>query len=424
MDETGTGAFPSSDPSRTTHPHRQDVGRVLVTPVARLCAALSDVSTNQLPRPHDDPSGHAPGPGNDRVLVVGAGPASGWGVTSHELALPGALARAVAHRRKRGCTVHLAGGPRLSAATATSALVAATPRSYDGVVLVLGVNDAMRLTSAAHWREHLETLLAAAVRETLPGTPIVVTGIQPMGSIPVVAPLVEPVTEAHAHSLNAITESLCDAHPSATFVPLPAAERDEGRYRSARQYDRWADVIAAPLARLLPETPGPAEVRFADSAEAEARRQRAVDRLRFDQTQDAPELRRILALAQQVFGTEAALLTVLDGDRQRYLATAGRSLPEIPRSTSICDTTIRTLDGLVVRDAREDPRFCGSPLVTSGQGVRFYAGVPLEAPTGERLGALCVMDSRPRPRQSDFVSTDFLLELALRAQRALWERNP
>lgn len=49
-----------------------------------------------------------------------------------------------------------------------------------------------------------------------------------------------------------------------------------------------------------------------------------------------------------------------------------------------------------VGDARCEERFHDNPLVTGTMGLRFYAGVPLDIGTGERIGALCVLDVVPR----------------------------
>jgi GAF domain-containing protein len=51
---------------------------------------------------------------------------------------------------------------------------------------------------------------------------------------------------------------------------------------------------------------------------------------------------------------------------------------------------------LVVPDVLRDPRFADNPYVTDGPHIRFYAGQPLKAADGSRVGTLCIIDRRPR----------------------------
>ena len=55
---------------------------------------------------------------------------------------------------------------------------------------------------------------------------------------------------------------------------------------------------------------------------------------------------------------------------------------------------------VVIEDALTDPRTRFSPLVDTG-GLRFYAGAPLIASTGARLGSLCITDVSPRSLTRD-----------------------
>ena len=50
---------------------------------------------------------------------------------------------------------------------------------------------------------------------------------------------------------------------------------------------------------------------------------------------------------------------------------------------------------LVSEDVTEDPRFADDPLVLE-KGIRFYAGAPLRTSAGLVIGALCLIDTRPR----------------------------
>lgn len=110
-----------------------------------------------------------------------------------------------------------------------------------------------------------------------------------------------------------------------------------------------------------------------------------------------PNFDRIVELAAQFLAVPRSAISLLAEDRQWFLAKCGIDADETPRDISFCHHTIaHPGDIFVVEDAHADPRFCQNPLVTGLLGVRFYAGVPLRVPTGERLGALCVIDSQPR----------------------------
>jgi signal transduction histidine kinase len=104
----------------------------------------------------------------------------------------------------------------------------------------------------------------------------------------------------------------------------------------------------------------------------------------------------VVALAANVCDVPMALVTMVDFDRQWFKAQVGTDLTETPRELSFCAHAILGTDLLVVPDARQDPRFADNPAVHVAGGIRFYAGAPLVTTDGYALGALCVLDSRPR----------------------------
>ena len=90
-------------------------------------------------------------------------------------------------------------------------------------------------------------------------------------------------------------------------------------------------------------------------------------------------------------------VSLVDAARQWFKSAVGLELTETPRSVSFCDHAMRGADILVVRDTHFDPRFRDNPLVTGPPHLRFYAGAAIRAPDGSPLGALCVLDTAPRP---------------------------
>lgn len=110
---------------------------------------------------------------------------------------------------------------------------------------------------------------------------------------------------------------------------------------------------------------------------------------------------RVTRLARRLFSVPIVLLSLIDEDRQWFKSRQGLDVTETPRDISFCGHAILDDEPLVVSDARADRRFDDNPLVTSEPNIRFYAGHPLSAPNGHRLGTLCLIDRRPRELTED-----------------------
>ncbi|WP_293362993.1 PAS domain-containing protein [Phenylobacterium sp.] len=101
-------------------------------------------------------------------------------------------------------------------------------------------------------------------------------------------------------------------------------------------------------------------------------------------------------LAALTFQTPIALVSLVDADRQWFKSCLGLDVRETSRDVAFCDHAIREAGVMVVLDATQDARFADNPLVTGDLGIRFYAGAPLVARSGHRLGTLCIIDVEPR----------------------------
>lgn len=112
----------------------------------------------------------------------------------------------------------------------------------------------------------------------------------------------------------------------------------------------------------------------------------------------APEERfdRVTRLAQRMFDVPIALVSLIDENRQWFKSHAGLDVRETSREISFCGHSILGEEVFVVPNASDDERFADNPLVTGDPNIRFYAGAPLQAADGHKLGTLCLIDKEPR----------------------------
>ncbi|WP_104193298.1 GAF domain-containing protein [Cryobacterium sp. Y82] len=400
-----------------------DLTRWAVRPLMRAWTACAERQDRRLPRPSDVPQAHAPGIDSDRVLILGCGPAVGWGVLSHQLALPGSLARELSALTGRGVDIDLVANRTMTAANALPALDLPSLSRFDAVVLTLGVNEALTLVSRREWRARLGELLTVLQRETSQSTYFYILGIAPIRSIEIFNLPLGFIADHSAADLNRVSAQVAAEAPRTTFLPFsPAATLTPDRHRTPADYRDWAVLLADAMADTLDavrlginaEHVGQ---RVADAASRERTRQAAVDRLGIVDTLPEARFDELVVLAQRLFETESAVISVIDHDRQWHKARVGVAAPEIPRADSLCAYTITGDGPFVVEDAQKDQRFSQNPLVHGDSLIRFYAGFPIESPSGERIGSLCVFD--PAPRSLAEVDQVLLRELALLVQREL-----
>ena len=105
---------------------------------------------------------------------------------------------------------------------------------------------------------------------------------------------------------------------------------------------------------------------------------------------------RITRLATAIFRVPISTLTLINGKREWFKSCQGLSKREGDRAISFCGHALTEENILVVPDTKKDKRFFDNPMVQDVPFVRFYAGVPVKSADGNRVGVLCVKDTKPR----------------------------
>jgi serine phosphatase RsbU (regulator of sigma subunit) len=154
------------------------------------------------------------------------------------------------------------------------------------------------------------------------------------------------------------------------------------------------ESVVSPLLRSVLGRARHREIGMLDTAERE--RLAALQALGVLDTGPEERFDRVTRIAQRVFQVPMVAVTFIDADRQWFKARIGLDAVETPREQAFCDHTIRHPGAMVVPDATADERFVDNPLVTGDPHIRFYAGHPLHAPGGQRVGSLCIIDDVPR----------------------------
>jgi hypothetical protein len=377
-------------------------------------------SLSTMPRAHGVPQAHSTGLDPDRILVFGNGLASGWGVASHELAIPGELARSLTSLTGRGADVDVSEHSDLKLEGATRALEGRELSGYDAVVVIIGAGDALSLTPRAKWRASMHALIEMLADRTSASARIVVVAQSPIRAVPPFDNLFGRLANSHATALNAITHELCEAQPRVEYLTLPPpVDPVTERLGTPERYRAWGRFIALQLVPQLNDGAWPAAQKAGSSARDDRNRPQkdedrysSLDQLGIIESGPDERIDHIVATARAIFGTRGAAFTLVDRDRQWHKSISGFDISELPLELSVCAVTIREKSSLIVADARDDPRFSpDSPMA-------FYAGYPIEAPDGQRIGALCVFDTRPR--NPSIVDPRILRDLALLVQEQVW----
>lgn len=378
-------------------------------------------ATGTLPSPHDDPNVATPGEDPDRILLIGNGPAFGWGVTSHELSLTGHLARETARGTGRPAQVRFVGHEMMNAASATAWLGDLDLHQFDAIVIMIGLNDAARLTTEASWRNDVTRLLDTVCQRSKWSARIIVAGIQPVRSITAFNSVLGGVAAKHATRLNTVTADIVRGRENTSFYPLtPVVFAHDRPFGSTDTYRQRAATLTDQLIPQLEQVRAEEKEARGHSSGVQTEEEWAWSGadtfIQNAATGGSDTLKALTAEAQETFGVDLAVVTLLDGSTLWYGVHTNLLPQSVPRELTYCDVAAATDAPLIVSNSKTDPRFQENPFIDIS-GSRFYAGHPIRSTSGETIGTFCLHNLAPRSASS--VPIDTLAQFAKRAEEEL-----
>lgn len=110
------------------------------------------------------------------------------------------------------------------------------------------------------------------------------------------------------------------------------------------------------------------------------------------------QLEEYIAQAKAIAGSKFAAVTILDAKTQWLKSEIGLGVCSTERDIAFCNHTILRPEGVpfIVEDALSHIAFKENPLVLNPPHIRSYLGFPLITAGKHAVGALCVLDNKPR----------------------------
>ncbi|MEO5533603.1 MAG: GAF domain-containing protein [Pseudolysinimonas sp.] len=366
--------------------------QALVAPLLGQWFARSSASWRSLEIPRGTTSAHSPGVNADRVALVGSGVAVGYGAHVNDLALGGHLARQISARTGRGATVETLARIGMRISGCLDALRSIDLTRIDALVVTIGGEDVLRLMRAREFRTRIDEMLNWVTQEES-RLAVLMVEIPDIPSIMRVPRIFAGLLSRHGQRLNQELRAACASRTNVHVVPFAPQTSDLtsteiGIYRS------WALLLAPAIAEVLnSQLDYPRDSTTVD----EMALHRALEGLKDLDSATEDQLTRIAGTARDVFGVDDASILFVDRDRQWNIAFAGANPLNGPRGDGLGSATVHNGKILVIPDLRDDVRFADRAWMSAPEvAMRFFAGFPIEASNGQRVGALCIVDGVPR----------------------------
>lgn len=220
------------------------------------------------------------------------------------------------------------------------------------------------------------------------------------------------LTVASELGLGVLAEGVETSQQHAALLRLGCTKAQGFLYSAARPPADALQPVTVPRAHFGGRFPIPVD---------DAKRLQVLRSTNILDTPPDADFDRLVARAAELCGTPAAVISLIDEQRQWFKARVGVELTETDRSEAFCSHTICQSGLLEVPDATADDRFARFDVVRAADGVRFYAGAPIGTDDGYALGTICVFDMQPR--ELTIEQREGLLQLAQQATMLLSARR-
>lgn len=184
------------------------------------------------------------------LLTLGESPVAGVGVGTHEEAITGQLARALAMRLQRPVSWRACGRNGVTAGDALQQLLPLIPEAPVDIALVaFGVNDTTAFRPVTRWRRDLRELLAALDARCQPKL-VLLSGLPPVADFPALPQPLRWVMGLKAQALDVAAQELASGLTRTVYVPLALDTHDrammasDGYHPSAKGCAAWAQLLA------------------------------------------------------------------------------------------------------------------------------------------------------------------------------------
>ena len=192
-----------------------------------------------------------------RLLAIGDSIIAGVGAATLDRALIGCTARALADAMAVAVEWEARGrSGATSAQVLTDLFPAIDPRPADAIVVSVGVNDVTALSTIRAWRSNLLALIAALHRHS-PDAVIVIAGLPPLRSFPLIPEPLRRLIGLRGETLDAVSRELLRDRPRVFHASVAFNMREDsfcadGFHPSESSYAEFGQAMAACIAANLP----------------------------------------------------------------------------------------------------------------------------------------------------------------------------